>query len=75
MIKPPCVTGTCPHNAYNGMDCRNYCGIGVDENEYPEADDLEYPSEDFDSCDRRCHTDGLYCERWHTCSIITMLGI
>lgn len=22
--------GACPFGAYNGMDCRNYCGVGVD---------------------------------------------
>ena len=28
----------CPFNAIGGMDCRNFCGLGVDENE-PENDD------------------------------------
>ena len=29
----PCDYGDCPYNANNGMDCRNYCGLGVDESE------------------------------------------
>ena len=27
----PCDYGECPFNAHSGYDCRNYCGIGVDE--------------------------------------------
>lgn len=27
----PCDYGDCPYNAESGYDCRNYCGIGVDE--------------------------------------------
>lgn len=27
----------CPFDAVGGYDCRNYCGLGVDENE-PEDD-------------------------------------
>ena len=27
----PCDYGDCPHNAEGGYDCRNYCGLGVDE--------------------------------------------
>lgn len=27
----PCDYGECPHNAEGGYDCRNYCGLGVDE--------------------------------------------
>ena len=31
----PCDTEPfdCPFNAQGGYDCRNYCGLGVDENE------------------------------------------
>ena len=41
----PCDYGDCPYNAEGGYDCRNYCGIGVDENE---EDDLDWLS---DNCD------------------------
>jgi hypothetical protein len=27
----PCDSGECPFGAEGGMDCRNYCGLGVDE--------------------------------------------
>lgn len=27
----PCDDGPCPYHAHNGYDCRNYCGLGVDE--------------------------------------------
>ena len=27
----PCDNGECPYNAQGGYDCRNYCGLGVDE--------------------------------------------
>ena len=27
----PCDYGDCPFDAYGGYDCRNYCGLGVDE--------------------------------------------
>ena len=27
----PCDYGECPFNAQGGYDCRNYCGLGVDE--------------------------------------------
>lgn len=27
----PCDFGECPFNAQGGYDCRNYCGLGVDE--------------------------------------------
>ena len=26
------ILGYCPHDAQGGYDCRNYCGLGVDEN-------------------------------------------
>ena len=40
----PCDYGDCPYNAEGGYDCRNYCGLGVDENE--EDDYYEY-DEDY----------------------------
>ena len=36
----PCDIGpeyNCPFNAFGGNDCRNYCGLGVNE-----ASDYEY---------------------------------
>ena len=27
----PCDNGECPYGAEGGYDCRNYCGLGVDE--------------------------------------------
>ena len=27
----PCEYGDCPYDAQGGYDCRNYCGLGVDE--------------------------------------------
>lgn len=29
----PCDFGPCPFGACGGYDCRNYCGLGVDEDE------------------------------------------
>lgn len=29
----PCDYGECPYNAEGGYDCRNCCGLGVDEDE------------------------------------------
>ena len=29
----PCDYMDCPYNAIGGYDCRNYCGLGVDESE------------------------------------------
>lgn len=29
--KTPCDYGECPYDAQGGYDCRNYCGLGVDE--------------------------------------------
>jgi hypothetical protein len=34
----PCDYGECPYNAKYGYDCRNYCGLGIDECE----EDYEY---------------------------------
>jgi hypothetical protein len=30
-ISPCDISGICPYNSFSGMDCRNNCGIGVDE--------------------------------------------
>lgn len=30
----PCDYGECPYNAMYGEDCRYWCGLGVDEDEY-----------------------------------------
>ena len=43
-MNTPCDYGDCPFNAVGGYDCRNFCGLGVDENE-SEYDD-EYESEE-----------------------------
>ena len=40
----PCDYGDCPYNAEGGYDCRNYCGLGVDEND--EDDYYENESEE-----------------------------
>lgn len=42
----PCDYGDCPYNAVGGYDCRNYCGLGVDEcgdDEYYEITDDDCP--------------------------------
>lgn len=40
----PCDYGKCPYNAKNAYDCRNYCGLGVDEDEeyVPSAENGDY---------------------------------
>lgn len=40
----PCDYGDCPYNAEGGYDCRNCCGLGVDEDSYDEYDDEYVPS-------------------------------
>lgn len=37
----PCDTEPfdCPFNSQGGYDCRNYCGLGVDENDYEEDEE------------------------------------
>lgn len=50
----PCDSGHCPFNAQGGYDCRNYCGLGVDEcdnDEYtPSAENGDYsPSNPWDA--------------------------
>lgn len=31
MAKTPCDYGECPYNATEGFNCRDFCGLGVDE--------------------------------------------
>ena len=40
----PCDYGDCPYNAEGGYDCRNCCGLGVDEDEeyIPSAENGDY---------------------------------
>ena len=52
----PCDYGECPYNAEGGYDCRNYCGLGVDESGYedeeyiPSAENGDYsPSNPWDA--------------------------
>ena len=50
----PCDNGECPYNAESGYDCRDYCGLGVDEcndDEYvPSAENGDYsPSNPWDA--------------------------
>lgn len=35
----PCDYGDCPYNAMYSEDCRVYCGLGVDEDGYPDEDE------------------------------------
>ena len=37
----PCDWGDCPYNAMYSEDCRYYCGLGVDEDSYPDEDEEE----------------------------------
>ena len=36
------ILGYCPYDAVGGYDCRNYCGLGVDES----GDDNDYDEEE-----------------------------
>ena len=36
----PCDWGNCPYNAMYGEDCRYYCGLGVDDDSYPDEEDI-----------------------------------
>ena len=48
----PCDYGNCPYNAEGSNDCRNYCGLGVDEDEEytPSAENGDYgPSNPWDA--------------------------
>ena len=38
-MNTPCDYGDCPFNAIGGYDCRNFCGLGVDENEEESEED------------------------------------
>lgn len=35
----PCDYGSCPYDAMYGEDCRYWCGLGVDEDEYEDYDE------------------------------------
>ena len=35
----PCDWGDCPYNAIYSEDCRYHCGLGVDEDSYPDEDE------------------------------------
>ena len=37
----PCDWGDCPYNAMYSEDCRYYCGLGVDEDSYPDEEEEE----------------------------------
>lgn len=37
----PCDWGDCPYNAMYSEDCRHYCGLGVDEDSYPDEGEEE----------------------------------
>lgn len=40
----PCDYGECPYNALYSEDCRVYCGLGIDEDSYPDEDEEYVPS-------------------------------
>ena len=40
----PCDYGECPYNAMYSEDCRVYCGLGIDEDSYPDEDEEYVPS-------------------------------
>lgn len=42
----PCDYGECPFGAEGGYDCRNYCGLGVDEDSYDEEEEM-FDDEDY----------------------------
>jgi hypothetical protein len=43
MKDTPCDWGECPYDAFSNEHCRWYCGLGVDEDSYPEEDyDAEF---------------------------------
>lgn len=37
----PCDWGDCPYNAMYAEACRVYCGLGADEDSYPDEEDEE----------------------------------
>ncbi|MDF2615385.1 MAG: hypothetical protein K0Q47_40 [Sedimentibacter sp.] len=55
-METPCDYGDCPFNAQGGYDCRNYCGLGVDENDYPEEEEI------MSRCDNCGGEDCACCE-------------
>lgn len=46
----PCDYGECPYNAQGGYDCRNYCGLGVDESETENDDKCPLGGDITDDC-------------------------
>lgn len=38
MREYPCDYGPCPYNATGGYDCRDFCGLGVFEEEADDGD-------------------------------------
>lgn len=40
-MNTPCDYGDCPFNAIGGYDCRNFCGLGVDENDYESEEEYD----------------------------------
>ena len=40
----PCDYGNCPYDAEYSEHCRVYCGLGVDEDDYPDDEDEYRPS-------------------------------
>ena len=37
----PCDWGDCSYNAMYSEDCRHHCGLGIDEDSYPDEDEEE----------------------------------
>lgn len=46
----PCDSGECPYNAQGGYDCRNYCGLGVDEDEPSEDENCPFGGDVANDC-------------------------
>lgn len=46
----PCDFGECPYNAHGGYDCRNYCGLGVDESETEDDDECPLGGDTTNDC-------------------------
>lgn len=42
----PCDYGECPYDAFSSESCRVYCGLGVDEDDYDEDEEL-FDEEDY----------------------------
>lgn len=64
--------GYCPYDANSNEDCRNYCGLGVDEDE-PDYD--EYDDDDDDDysqnmpCDNTGYCAGDSCREYYNCQV------